>query len=139
MLKDFNFSLLPSAINFRIDLDRYYSENSLRNNDPNNYIPINTTYNKNFLVTRVYGISWNLSRSMTLDFDATNYSIIDEPEGRIEGMKRDTLWQNLKRLGRNTDYTHNINLTYNLPLNKIPGFDWVNVTTRYGRYYCYRN
>jgi cell surface protein SprA len=132
LLKEFNFSLLPSAINFRIDLDRYYSENSLRNNDPNNYIPVNTTYNKNFLVTRVYGISWNLSRSMTLDFDATNYSIIDEPEGRIEGMKRDTLWQNLKRLGRNTDYTHNINLTYNLPLNKIPGFDWVNVTTRYG-------
>ncbi|MFP5081227.1 cell surface protein SprA [Pedobacter sp. JCM 36344] len=132
LLKEFNFSLLPSAINFRIDLDRYYSENSLRNNDPNNYIPINTTYNKNFLVTRVYGISWNLSRSMTLDLDATNYSIIDEPEGRIEGMKRDTLWQNLRRLGRNTDYTHNINLTYSLPLNKIPGFDWVNVTTRYG-------
>jgi cell surface protein SprA len=132
LLKEFNFSLLPSAINFRIDLDRYYSENSLRNNDPNNYIPINTTYNKNFLVTRVYGITWNLSRSMTLDFDATNYSIIDEPEGTIEGMKRDTLWQNLKRLGRNTDYSHNVNLTYNLPFNKIPGFDWVNVTTRYG-------
>lgn len=51
LLKEFNFSLLPSAINFRIDLDRYYSENSLRNNDPNNYIPVNTTYNKNFLVT----------------------------------------------------------------------------------------
>ncbi|MGY4385242.1 cell surface protein SprA [Pedobacter sp. UYP24] len=132
LLKEFNFSLLPSAINFRIDLDRYYSENSLRNNDPNNYIPINTTYNKNFLVTRVYGITWNLSRAMTLDFDATNYSIIDEPEGRIEGIKRDTLWQNLKRLGRNTDYTHNLNLTYNLPINKIPGLEWVTVTTRYG-------
>ncbi|MES2828199.1 MAG: cell surface protein SprA [Bacteroidota bacterium] len=132
LLKDFNFSLLPNSINFRIDLDRYYSENNLRNNDPNNYIPINTTYNKNFLVTRVYGISWNLSRSMTLDFDATNYSIIDEPEGRIEGIKRDTLWQNLKRLGRNTDYTHNLNLTYNLPLNKIPGLEWVTVATRYG-------
>lgn len=132
LLKEFNFSLLPSSINFRIDLDRYYSENSLRNNDPNNYIPINTTFNKNFLVTRVYGISWNLSRSMTLDFDATNYSIIDEPEGRIEGLKRDTLWQNLKRLGRNTDYTHNMNLTYNLPINKIPGLEWVSVTTGYG-------
>jgi len=132
LLKDINFSLLPNSINFRIDLDRYYSENSLRNNDPNNAIPINTTFNKNFLVTRVYGISWNFTRSLTLDFDATNYSIIDEPEGRIEGMKRDTLWQNLKRLGRTTDYSHNMNVTYNLPLNKIPGMDWVNVTTRYG-------
>jgi len=132
LLRDFNFSLLPSSINFRIDFDRYYSENSLRNNDPANSIPVNTTYNKNFLVTRVYGISWNLTRSLTLDFDATNYSIIDEPEGRINGLKTDTLWQNLKRLGRTTDYNHDLNITYNLPINKIPGLNWINVATRYG-------
>ena len=132
LVRDINFTLRPSAINFRIDVDRYYSENSLRNNDPGNSIPVNTTYNKNFLITRVYGISWNLTRSLTLDFDATNYSIIDEPEGRINGLKTDTVWQNLKRLGRTTDYNHNLNVTYNLPLNKIPGLDWVNVATRYG-------
>nr|WP_199077074.1 cell surface protein SprA [Pedobacter sp. ASV19] len=132
LLRDINFSLLPSSINFRIDVDRYYAENKLRDNSPVNGIPINTTYNKNFLITRVYGISWNLTRSLTLDFDATNYSIIDEPDGKIDGMKRDTVWQNLKRLGRTTDYSHNLNITYNLPMNKIPGMDWVNVATRYG-------
>jgi len=132
LLRDVNFSLLPNSINFRIDVDRFYAENNLRNNDPQNTIPVNTTYNKNFLVTRVYAISWNFTRSLTLDFDATNYSIIDEPDGRIEGMKRDTVWQNLKRLGRNTDYSHNLNITYNLPVNKIPGLDWINVATRYG-------
>ena len=132
LLKDINFSLMPSAINFRVDVDRFYSENSLRNNDPVNSIPINTTYNKNFLITRVYAISWNLTKSLTLDFDATNYSIIDEPNGKIEGLKRDTVWQNLKRLGRNTDYSHNMNITYALPINKIPGLDWINVATRYG-------
>jgi len=132
LLRDVNFSLLPSSINFRVDLDRFYSENSLRNNDPQNAIPINTTYNKNFLVTRVYAISWNLTRSLTLDFDATNYSIIDEPDGKIEGLKRDTVWQNLKSLGRTTDYSHNMNITYALPVNKLPGMDWINVATRYG-------
>lgn len=132
LLRDFNINILPNSLNFRIDVDRFYSENTLRNNDPNNYIPINTTFNKNFLVTRVYGISWNLTKSLTLDFDATNYSIIDEPEGRIEGMKRDTVWQNLKNLGRTTDYNHNMNITYSLPLNKIPGMDWITVATRYG-------
>jgi cell surface protein SprA len=132
LLRDFNFSLLPSSINFRIDFDRYYSENSLRNNDPANSIPVNTTFNKNFLVTRVYGISWNLTRSLTVDFDATNYSIIDEPEGRMSGLKTDTLWQNLKRLGRTTDYNHDLNITYNLPISKIPGLNWINVATRYG-------
>lgn len=132
LIKEINFSLMPSSINFRVDVDRLYAENTLRNNDPLNDIPINTTYNKNFLVTRVYAISWNLTRSLTLDFDATNYSIIDEPDGKIEGMKRDTVWQNLKRLGRTTDYSHNLNIAYTLPINKIPGMDWVSVTTRYG-------
>jgi cell surface protein SprA len=132
LLKDFNFSLLPSSINFRLDMDRFYSENTLRDNDPNNFLPINTTFNKNFLVSRIYGIAWNLTNSLSLDFDATNYSIIDEPEGRIDGLKRDTLWQNLKRLGRNTDYSHQVNLTYKVPIDKIPGLDWVAVSTVYG-------
>ncbi|MFW0718081.1 cell surface protein SprA [Pedobacter sp. N23S346] len=137
ILKDFNFSIFPSAINFRIDVDRLYSENTLRNNDPNNSIPIfqngfGTTFNKNFRMSRIYGIAWNLTRSLQLDFNATNYSIIDEPDGRIDGVKRDTVWQNLKKLGRTTDYNHNLNVTYTLPIDKIPGFNWVTVKTRYG-------
>ena len=132
LLKDFNFSLLPNSINFRVDFDRFYAENTLRNNDPNTNIPIYTTYNKNFLVTRVYGIAWDLTKSLSLDFDATNYSIIDEPDGKIEGLKRDTLWNNLKSLGRNTDYNHSLNVRYNWPIGKIPGLDWVSVATTYG-------
>jgi len=137
ILKDFNFSILPSAINFRIDVDRLYSENTLRNNDPNNTIPIfqngyGTTFNKNFRMSRVYGIAWNLTRSLQLDFNATNYSIIDEPEGRINGLKRDTVWENLKRLGRTTDYNHNLNVTYAVPINKLPGLNWITLLTKYG-------
>lgn len=132
LLRDFNYSLMPKSINFKIDFDRFYSENTLRNNDPNNFIPINTTFNKNFLVTRVYGIAWDLTKSLSLDFDATNYSIIDEPDGRIDGLKRDTLWNNLKNLGRTTDYNHNLNVRYTWPINKIPGLEWVNLATTYG-------
>lgn len=132
LIRDFNFSLLPSILNFRIDVDRLYSENTLRDNDPNNFLPINTNFNKNFQMSRLYGISWNLTRSMQLDFNATNYSIIDEPEGRINGLKRDTLWQNLMKMGRTTDYGHTMNLTYNVPVNKIPGLDWVTLAARYG-------
>ena len=132
LIKDFNFSLLPSVLNFRIDVDRLYSENSLRNNDPNNFLPITNNFNKNFLMTRLYGISWNLTKSLQLDFNATNYSIIDEPAGRTDATARDTIWQNLKRLGRTTDYGHTVNLTYAVPINKIPGLDWINLAARYG-------
>ena len=134
IFSDFNYSWLPNRLTFRIDFNRFYSENTLRNNDPANSLPIVnslTSYNKNFVITRVYGIGWTLSKSMQLDIDATNLSTVDEPAGRINGLKADTLWNNLKKLGRTTDYGHNINLNYNTPLNKIPGLDWANLVTRY--------
>jgi cell surface protein SprA len=131
LLRDFNYSILPSRLNFRIDVDRLYAENTLRNNDPNNFIPIPTTFNKNFMINRVYGIGWNLSKSLQLDIDATNLAVVDEPAGRINGLKRDTLWENLKRLGRTTDYGHNLNLNYTVPINKIPGLAWTTLIARY--------
>lgn len=131
LFQDINFSILPSRLNFSINLNRFYSENTLRNNDPENYIPIPTTFNKNFLINRVYGIGWNLTKSLQMDFDATNLGVIDEPAGRINGLKQDTLWNNLKKLGRTVNYTHTINFNYTTPINKIPGLDWTNMTMRY--------
>ncbi|WP_370580810.1 cell surface protein SprA [Mucilaginibacter sp. FT3.2] len=136
LARDINFSILPSRLNFSINFDRFYSENTLRDNDPNNFIPIpTTTFNKYFNVTRVYGIGWNLTKSLSLDIDATNLGVVDEPAGRINGLKRDTLWDNLKKLGRTTNYNHTININYTLPINKIPGLDWTSVVTRYSTHF----
>ncbi|MDP9078184.1 MAG: cell surface protein SprA [Bacteroidota bacterium] len=135
LLRDINFSILPSRLNFSISFDRFYSENTLRNNDPNNYIPIPTTFNKTFNITRVYGIGWNLSKSLTMDIDATNLSTVDEPAGRINGLKIDTLWRNLLHLGRNTNYNHTINFNYTVPLAKIPGMDWTSMIAHYSTHF----
>ncbi|NOW98173.1 cell surface protein SprA [Mucilaginibacter sp. SG564] len=136
LFRDINFSLLPSRLNLSINFDRFYSENTLRDNDPNNFIPVpTTTFNKYFNITRVYGIGWNLSKSLQMDIDATNLSVVDEPAGRINGLKRDTLWDNLKKLGRTTNYNHTINFNYNVPFTKIPGMDWVAMVARYSAHF----
>ncbi len=131
LLRDINYSLLPSRLNFSISFDRLYSENTLRNNDPNDYISIPTTFNKNFTVTRVYGIGWNLTKSLSMDIDATNLSTIDEPAGRVNGLKVDTLWNNILKLGRTTNYNHTLNFNYTAPINKIPYMDWVTLIAHY--------
>ena len=130
LISDFNFNLVPSLLNFRIDVNRIYNENTLRDNSTDNVLP--TLYNKNFSMNRIYGISWDLTKSLRLDFNATNYSIIDEPEGRLDGVKLDSMWTNFWKMGRTTDYNHMMNIAYTLPINKIPGLDWMNVITRYG-------
>lgn len=131
VVKDFNFSLLPDRLGFHITFDRLYSENNIRNNDPNNNIPIPTTFNKNFTINRVYGIGWHLSKSLEMNIDATNLSIVDEPDGRINGLKRDTVWENLKSLGRTVNYNHTINFIYTTPINKLPGLDWTAMKATY--------
>lgn len=133
LFREFNFNLMPSLLNFRIDVNRTYNENTLRANSPDNFIPVvGTMYNKNFVMNRLYGISWNLTKALKLDFNATNYAIIDEPDGKLDAFKRDTLWSNFWKLGRTTDYNHMLNLTYSLPVHLLPGLDWITVDTRYG-------
>lgn len=139
LLRDFNFNLMPSLLHFRVDVNRIYNENTLRQNSPDNFLPVmGSLYNKNFNFNRIYGISWNLTRNLKLDFNATNYAIVDEPDGRLNGLQRDTLWENFWRMGRTTDYNHQLNVTYTLPTNRIPGLDWVQIDTRYGTQFTWQ-
>ncbi len=131
LIRDINFSLMPSRLNFSINFDRFYSENTLRNNDPTTPILVPTTFNKSFNITRLYGIGWNLTKSFTIDLDASNLSVVDEPYGRITGLKKDTLWSNLRRLGRTTNYNHTLTANYTVPFAKMPALNWINLLARY--------
>ncbi len=140
ILRDFNFYYLPSRLSFRTDLNRAYSERKLRNlNNP--FLEIEPTFNKNFLWNRYYDLKFDLTRSLTFDFSATNVARIDEPIGRMNRneddyeAKRDSIWQEILSFGRTTNYTHQFNLGYNVPINKIPAFDWVNLSARYNGSY----
>jgi cell surface protein SprA len=138
LLRDINFSLAPSRLNFSINLNRFYSENTLRNNDPNNPVFVPTTFNKMFNITRLYGVGWNLTKSLTVDFDASNLSVVDEPYGRLTGLKRDTVWDNIKRLGRTTNYNHTITLNYTLPFAKVPVLNWMQMVAQYKTYFTWQ-
>lgn len=135
LIKDINFKLLPANFTFRTDLNRVFNETKVRNvtNDP---IEIKPTYFKNFLWTRTYSTRWELTKSLSFDYNATNTSRIDEPYGRIDSKeKQDSVLNLLSRFGRNTLYTQTFNASYNVPLQKIPATDWTNVRITYGATY----
>ncbi|HKR06875.1 MAG TPA: cell surface protein SprA [Bacteroidia bacterium] len=131
-IKDFNINFIPSNFSFRTDVNRHYGELKLRNINDDQFAPP-PTYDKRFLMSRQYALTWDLTKSLKFDFDANNIARIDEPPGRLDTpAKRDSMWSNFWRGGRNTDYHHSGNLSYNVPLNKLPITDWVSVNTRYG-------
>jgi cell surface protein SprA len=138
IIKDANINFLPSGINFTSDWNRLFGEQKLRNLDPTDEFQVEPTYFKSFTWDRFYGFQYNPFKSLTIDFTAANNARIDEPPGKLDTEeKKDSLWNNILRFGRNTRYTHTVNANYNVPINKLPILDWVQVRAGYSAAYTW--
>ncbi len=131
-IKDFNVNFVPSSFNFRTELIRTYGEKIYRNNTGVEIAP-DTFFNKNFEMRRTYDIRHDITKSLKFDLNASNYSLVDEPEGRIDTeTEKDVVKKNFWSFGRNKQYQHSGNLNYTVPLNKFPLTDWISVNAKYG-------
>jgi cell surface protein SprA len=137
LVKDFNFNLVPSQLSFRADVNRQFGAIRPRSIGTSKY-KIPETYDKYYTFQRNYILRWDITRSLNFDFTAINNSRIDEPEGRLNtGAKKDTVWRNLLKGGRNTTYNHAANFTYTLPTAKFPLIDWTTINLRYQATYSW--
>lgn len=142
LVKDFNFYIMPKSLTFRTNLDRDYNENLLRNNS-RAILLIEPTYDKKFNWNRDYGLKWDLSQNLKVDFTANTIARIDEPPGEIDNAnpdldwKRDVIINNIKNMGRMTKYDHDLAVNYTLPINKIPIFSWVTASAKYSGGYTW--
>jgi cell surface protein SprA len=83
-------------------------------------------------------------KSLTLDYTANVSALIDEPAGAIDDSeirpgftKKDSVWKNLRKLGRMKNFDQNIRLGYRLPLDKFPLTDWTSVDAAYSANYIW--
>ena len=151
-VKDFNFYLMPKQLSFQTDVDRMYSEKQSRNNTGFDF-ELPTYYQKHFYWNRIYSLKYDITKALKFDFNATNNATILEPTtfngqatgGRVDPDRPDEYaeWQNsvsqsFRDFGTNTQYHHNFNINYTVPINKIPYLDFINLTTRYSADYDWR-
>jgi len=140
IVKDFNFYYMPKMLSFRTDLNKQYQENLLRNKT-NAIIILEPTFVKRFGWNRDYGLKWDLTQNLKLDYQAHAVALIDEPAGKIDKSipdykeKRDSIWKNVLSFGRMTNYNQTIDINYTIPINKIPAFNWLNFSAKYGGTY----
>jgi cell surface protein SprA len=131
LIKDFNINPVPSQLSFRMDIQRQFGAIRPRSIGSDKY-KIPETYDKYFTLQRDYILRWNLTRSINMDFTATNNSRVDEPYGRLDTKeKRDTVWQRFISGGRNTLYNQTANISYTLPTAKFPLTDWTTLNLKY--------
>ena len=135
LIKDFNISYLPSQVSFKADVFRQFGATLVRNVGGGPY-KIPETYNKFFTFDRYYILQWNLTRSISIDFNAINNARVDEPFGRIDSkVKKDSIRSNLFKGGRNTTYHQELTVRYNVPMQKIPLLDWTSLSASYNTKY----
>ena len=131
LIKDFNVNPVPSQLSFRADIQRQFGAVRPRSVGSDKY-KIPETYDKYFTFQRDYILRWAFTRSINFDYNATNNSRIDEPYGRIDTKeKKDSVFKNLLKGGRNTLYNQTANISYTLPTTKFPLLDWTTVNLKY--------
>jgi cell surface protein SprA len=141
-VKEFNFYTGIKQVTMRTSMDRAYTERLMRTNSEVQTLPPLPTYNKNFNWNSQYGLRYEITKSLKLDFNANNNAILGEPPGQVDPKQRNTyeVWKDsvltsLRSFGVVRGYNHTVNMSYQLPLDKFPLTDWTNVTTTYGAGY----
>ena len=136
LVNDFNFYLLPRSFSFRTDMFREYNERLLRNKSAA-LIKIDTNYIKRWDWSRMFDLKYDLTQSLKIEFNAVANAFINEPPGAVDrnrsdySMMRDSIMEEIYSMGTLTNYTQNLSVSYMVPINKIPLFDWVTLNTRY--------
>jgi cell surface protein SprA len=135
LLKDFNFSLMPSQLTFKGDLERKLTTTQYYQGGPMSDVQ-EAIYEKSFVFTRNYGLLWNFSKSITGTYKADAYAVIDEPN-RAPGDQdyKDSITSNLMKMGRLKTFNQSYTLNYKLPLEKIKILNWTTMDYTYAAGY----
>lgn len=137
LIRDFNITPMPKNVTIRTSLRRELQEFKYRPKSQGNII-VDTSFVKSFDWTRNYAVNWDIFQSLRLEYRADASARIDEPDGRIDTkVKKDSVWSCLGRGGRTTDFRQTFSATYQVPINKIPLFNWINANVRYTSNYMY--
>ncbi|KAB1069699.1 cell surface protein SprA [Tamlana haliotis] len=137
ILKDFNFNLLPASFTVNTDLNRQYNRQKFREVDLSaSDIAIEELYRRNYMFDFQYVVNYNLTKSLQLNFTATNNNIVrnyfvDDGTNNFEQDNSLGVWDGILDFGDPNRQTNNLGITYQLPFNKIPTFSFLDVTYQY--------
>ena len=139
----FGLNWLPQSVNFDTEITRSYYELQERDMDALEGAQLPVTFSSQFLWNREFRLRWDLTRNIHMSFQSATHAEVEEPytpvnkdlyPTRYEAWK-DSVWTSLKHLGTPLDYQQTFNLSYQLPLNLLPVFDWLTSDASYNATY----
>ena len=143
--KALGLNYLPQSIAFNSELTRTYYELQERDmentEDPN--LPL--TFSEQFLWNRDFSLRWDLTKNLHMNFQSATHAEIEEPYTPVNKdlypdrytAWKDSVWTSIKHWGVPLDYQQSFTASYQLPLNKLPIFDWLNADASYNATYSW--
>lgn len=138
IIRDITINFKPKNVSFKSDMLRDFQESRLRSKSQGLVI-MEPTFYQNFYWNREYGLKWDFTTNIRMDYSATMNALIEEPRGRIDTRaKRDSVWQSIKDLGKAQQFHQQLQFNFTIPINKIPLFNWVRLTAAYQAQYTFQ-
>ena len=132
LLSDFNFNYLPSNVNFSTNVVRQYNRQQFRQVQDVQGIGLDPLYRRNYLFNYQYGFNYNLTKALKLNYTAATSNIVrnylDDQGNTINTF---TIWDDYWNFGEANTHNQQLTVNYELPLNKVPFFNFLKSTYTY--------
>ncbi len=143
--KAIGLNYLPQSISFNSEILRNYYELQERDMEDLGGAGLPLTFSSQFLWNRDFQLRWDLTKNLHMSFQSATHAEIEQPYTPVnkdlypeayEAWK-DSVWQSVRNLGLPLDYQQTFTASYQLPLNKLPLFDWLNADASYNVTYSW--
>ena len=135
----FGFNWLPQNVGFNSEISRSYYELQERDMQDLGGSQLPLTFSQQFLWNREFSLRWDFTKNLHMNFQSATHAEIEEPYTPVNKdlyadqykAWKDSVWTSIKHFGTPLDYNQTFTASYQLPLNLIPIFDWVNADAQY--------
>lgn len=140
-LSEINFNPIPDNISLATNINRAFSSQRFREvylegTNAAKQLSLPELQQRNFMFDWAFTLNHNLTRSLRMNFTASNNSIVknyfkEDAQGN-EILNRDLgIWDGFWDLGEPNRHAQSIGLTYNIPFRLIPGLSFISGTYNY--------
>ena len=135
----FGLNWLPQNLGFNTEITRSYYELQERDMQDLGGEQLPLTFSQQFLWNREFSLRWDLTKNLHMNFQSATHAEIEEPYTPVNKdlyadqykAWKDSVWTSIKHFGTPLDYNQQFTASYQLQLNLLPVFDWVNADAQY--------
>ncbi|WP_411030083.1 cell surface protein SprA [Spongiimicrobium sp. 3-5] len=137
-LKDLNLNLLPTSVSVNSNINRAFNQQRFRDVlEPGvERLELPLLQQRNYMFNWQYALNYSLTKSLRLNLTASNNNIVRnyfEEEGNPNSLIDQSLnlWDGFFDVGEPNRHAQQMQLNYELPLNKIPFLEFINAQYTY--------